>query len=375
MARDGFKILDSDMHLMEPVDLWERYIDSKFRSQAPRGLTSENVRDLRMTHPDGRLWGLPQTHGRRNSNQGHNFQKNQGIYGSHAERGWTAEVQLEAMNIEGIDVAVLYPTRGLQALSEPNMEPNFAAALARAYNNWLYDFCERNPNRLLGAGMISPFDIDAAVAEVKRCIKELGFRAVFMRSTIMNGRNWFDDYYEPLWNALEEFEIPIGFHESSSSAARQTGDIFEPNFMLRRAVAQPMEQMLGLVSLCSGGVLARHPKLHVAFLEANCTWLPWLLWRLDEGWEREGDIWARDLTRKPSDYFKKQCFVSVEPDEDGVKYVIDYIGTDRLVFSTDYPHGDSKFPNAVESFLQLGISDDDKRKILWDNCAEFYRMS
>ncbi len=279
------------------------------------------------------------------------------------------------MNIEGIDVAVLYPTRGLQALSEPNMEPNFAAALARAYNNWLYDFCERNPNRLLGAGMISPFDIDAAVAEVKRCIKELGFRAVFMRSTIMNGRNWFDHYYEPLWNALEEFETPIGFHESSSSAARQTGDIFEPNFMLRRAVAQPMEQMLGLVSLCSGGVLARHPKLHVAFLEANCTWLPWLLWRLDEGWKREGDIWAKDLTRKPSDYFKKQCFVSVEPDEDGVKYVIDYIGTDRLVFSTDYPHGDSKFPRAVESFLQLGISDDDKRKILWDNCAEFYRMS
>ena len=374
MARDGFKILDSDMHLMEPVDLWERYIDSKFRSQAPRGLTSENVRDLRMTHPDGRLWGLPQTHGRRNSNQGHNFQKNQGIYGSHAERGWTAEVQLEAMDIEGIDVAVLYPTRGLQALSEPNMEPNFAAALARAYNNWLYDFCERNPNRLLGAGMISPFDIDAAVAEVKRCIKELGFRAVFMRSTIMNGRNWFDDYYEPLWNALEEFEIPIGFHESSSSAARQTGDIFEPNFMLRRAVAQPMEQMLGLVSLCSGGVLARHPKLRVAFLEANCTWLPWLLWRLDEGWEREGDIWARDLTRKPSDYFKKQCFVSVEPDEDGVKYVIDYIGTDRLVFSTDYPHGDSKFPRAVESFLQLDITEDNKRKILWDNCAEFYRM-
>ena len=107
--------------------------------------------------------------------------------------------------------------------------------------------------------------------------------------------------------------------------------------MLRRVVAQPMEQMLGLVSLCSGGVLARHPKLRVAFLEANCTWLPWLLWRLDEGWEREGDVWAKDLTMAPSEYFKRQVFVSVEPDEAGVKYVIDYIGTDRLVFSTDYP--------------------------------------
>ncbi len=140
------------------------------------------------------------------------------------------------------------------------MEPNFAAALARAYNNWLYDFCEKDPNRLLGAGMLSPFDIDDAVKEAKRCVKELGFRAVFLRSNIMNERNWFDAYYEPLWSTLEELAVPVGFHESSSSAARQTGDWFEPNFMLRRAVAQPMEQMLGLVAICSGGVLARHPN-------------------------------------------------------------------------------------------------------------------
>ena len=375
MVGNNFKVLDSDMHLMEPVDLWQRYIDSPFKSEAPVGLTSVNVRDLRMAHPDGRLWGLPATHGQRNANQGHNFRKNQSIYSSHAERGWTADVQLEAMDIEGIDVAVLYPTRGLQVLSEPNMEPKFAAALARAYNNWLYDFCEKNPTRLLGAGMISPFDIDTAMTEVERCVKELGFRAMFMRSIVLNGQNWFDDYYEPLWNILGELETPLGFHESSSSAGRQTGDMFEPNFMLRRVVAQPMEQMLGLVSICSGGVLARHPKLRVAFLEANCTWLPWLLWRLDEGWEREGDVWAKDLSMAPSEYFKRQCFVSVEPDEAGVKYVIDYIGTDRLVFSTDYPHGDSKFPKAVESFLQLKITDEDKRKILWDNCAEFYRVN
>jgi uncharacterized protein len=375
MARNHFKVLDSDMHLMEPVDLWQRYIDSPFKDRAPLGLTSVNVRDLRMAHADGRLWGLPPTHGQRNANQGHNFRKNQSIYRSYAERGWTAEVQLEAMDIEGIDVAVLYPTRGLQVLSEPDMEPKLAAALARAYNNWLYDFCEKSPDRLLGAGMISPFDLDEAVTELKRCAKELGFRAIFMRANIMNGRNWYDEYYEPLWAALEDFGIPIGFHESSSSAARQIGDHFEPNFMLRRAVAQPMEQMVGLVSVCSGGVLARHPKLRVAFLEANCTWLPWLLWRLDEGWEREGDVWAKDLSRKPSDYFKKQCFVSVEPDEDGVRYVIDYVGADRLVFSTDYPHGDSKFPEAVQSFLQLDIRDEDKRKILWDNCAEFYKVN
>ena len=375
MSRNGLKILDSDMHIMEPVDLWERYIDSGHKAEAPRGITSENVRDLRMAHPDGRPWGVPNPPERLHLDQGHNFKKNQGIYRNHSERGWSAEVQLEAMDVEGIDVAVLYPTRGLNVLSEPHMEPRFAGALARAYNNWLYDFCKKNPKRLLGAGMISPFDIHQAVNEVQRCVNELGFRAVFMRSNILNDRNWFDDYYEPLWQVLEESAVPVGFHESSSSGGRQTGDCFEPNFMLRRAVAQPMEQMLGVASLCLGGVLARHPQLRVAFLEANCTWLPWLLWRLDEGWEREGDIWAKDLTMKPSDYFKRQVFVSVEPDEAGVKYVIDYIGSDRLVFSTDYPHGDSKYPHAVESFLELNIGDDAKRKILWDNCAEFYKVN
>ena len=374
MAKNGFRILDSDMHIMEPPDLWETYLEPEFKPLAPRGVTSENVRDLRMRHPDGRLWGLPDVHAG-NVTQGHNFEKNQGIYGDHSERGWMAEVQLEAMDIEGIDVAVLYPTRGLQALSEPDMDPRFAAALARAYNNWLYDFCRADPVRLLGAGMLSPLDVDEAVAEARRCAGELGFRGIFMRSNPINDRNFHDEYYEPLWSELEDLGMPLGLHESSSSGVRQVGDQFEPNFMLRRVFAQPVEQMLALGSICAGGVLARHPNLRVAFLEANCGWLPWLLWRMDEGYEREADVWSPDLAMPPSEYFKKQCFVSVEPDETPVKYVIDYMGNDRIVFSTDYPHGDSKFPNAVESFLELStISEEDKHKILWDNCAAYYAL-
>ena len=82
----------------------------------------------------------------------------------------------------------------------------------------------------------------------------------------------------------------------------------------------------------------------------------------------------RSLKTAPSEYFKRQCFVSVECDEEPVKYVIDAIGDDRLVFSTDFPHGDSKFPRAVEAFLQLPISEQSKRKILWDNCAAYYGL-
>ncbi len=132
MAKNGFKVFDSDMHIMEPPDLWQRYIEPEFKDQAPIGLTSEDVRDLRMTHSDGRPWGHNPARDRIQSVRGQNFQRTQTIYRYYSEQGWSSKVQLEAMDVEGIDLAVLYPTRGLTALAEPHMEPRLAAAIARA---------------------------------------------------------------------------------------------------------------------------------------------------------------------------------------------------------------------------------------------------
>src|SRR5690349_3178865 len=215
MAKNGFKIIDSDMHVMEPPDLWEKYIDKKYRDRAPRGVTSKNVRDLRMAHPDG----------------------------SDAARGWTSEVQLEAMDHEGLDIAVLYPTRGLRAMVDERLDPPFAAAVARAYNDWMYDFCQRDPKRLIGAGMISPYSMEDAVSEARRCAEQLGFRAIFMRANPLVDHQWQSEYYEPLWDALEALNMSIGFHESTNTGRNQIGERLEPNFMLRRVFSQPLEQM------------------------------------------------------------------------------------------------------------------------------------
>jgi predicted TIM-barrel fold metal-dependent hydrolase len=371
MARNGYRILDSDLHIMEPPDLWQKYTEEKYRHLAPVGL-NEVVRDLRCVHPDGKPWGMPPVPydaiGR-----GKTFKREVGRYQAFHDRGWTSDVQIEAMDIEGIDVATIYPTRGLHTLAEPNMDPPLAAALARAYNNWLYDFCQRDPSRLIGVGMISPFDIDDAVAETKRCMNELGFRGVFMRANLMTDRNWHDPYYDPLWATLVELDVPIGFHESASSATRQVGMQFEPDFLLRHTYSHPVEQMMALGSFLTGGVCARHPKLRAAFLEGNCSWLPWLLWRLDEHWEMFHDVWSKDTTMKPSEYFKRQCWVSVDCEETPLKYAIDYLGkSDNIIFSTDFPHVDAQYPHSSDEFLKLPIGDEDKRKILWDNCAVFY---
>ena len=90
--------------------------------------------------------------------------------------------------------------------------------------------------------------------------------------------------------------------------------------------------------------------------------------------ELELDAYMPELQESPIELFKRQCWVSIEPDEAPAKYAIDYIGSDQIVFSTDYPHGDSRYPNAVNAFLELDLTDEEKRKILWDNCARFYKV-
>ena len=135
--------------------------------------------------------------------------------------------------------------------------------------------------------------------------------------------------------------------------------------------------MLAGVSLIGGGVFERFPDLRVAFLEANCSWVPWMLWRMDD--VLEPTTWAGlqhlDLKHRPSEYFERHCYVSIEPDEEPAKNVLDLIGLKNIVFSTDYPHLDSKFPKAVDYFLEQPIAPDEKRRFLWDNCAHFYGFS
>ena len=170
MAYQNLKVLDSDIHIIEPADLWPRYIDPEFRDRAPSGVT-EFPGDLRLAH-NGQPWGRVTTDSdATRRRQGHGFAYNQERWRPFEARGWTAKVQLEAMDMEGIDVAVIYPSRGLFALTISDMDPRLAAAMARAYNTWLYEFCQENPDRLIGAGMISPFDVQDAVAETRRCVK------------------------------------------------------------------------------------------------------------------------------------------------------------------------------------------------------------
>ena len=372
MANTGFKVLDSDMHLLEPVDLWERYIDAEFKDRAPKGLHRTPL-DLGL-EVQGRIGpnilGVSQTwlqdaHARLMPN-----------YAEEAEQGFDAPAQLKAMDKEGIDVTVLYPSRGLYANSFDDIDPEFSLAIAQAYNNWLADFCQAgDPARMFGAAMVPIQDVEASVKEARRAVTELGFKAIFIRpNPPSQGVYYHQRSFDPLWSEIERLGVALGFHEGTSSHLLTVGaDRFDSHeFALQHASSHSMEQMLVLSAMTLGGVLERFPNLRVAFLEGNGSWLPFWLWRLDEHWELSGQYETPEVTLKPSEYFYRQCFVSLECDETPGKQAIEVCGDDCFVFSTDFPHVDAKFPRATELFLELPISSESKRKILWDNCARLY---
>lgn len=257
-------------------------------------------------------------------------------------------------------------------LGGEGLDPEFASAINRAYNDWLYDLCNDGPGRLYGADMVPPHHLEGAVLEARRAVRELGFKAVFMRPNRVGGRNWHDPYYDPLWAEVERLGVPVGLHEGGGYVdLPQAWAEFE-TYMMNHTCTHAMGMMLACVSFIGGGILERFPRLNVAFLEGNCSWAPWLLWRMDEHYEYRGRYERPDLKLRPSEYFKRQCFVSVDCDEEPARYVAELGLEDNVVFSTDYPHGDSKYPHAVERFLEMPLGETTKRKFLWDNCARLY---
>ena len=261
------------------------------------------------------------------------------------------------MDIEGIDVGVLYGTRGRQVLMHDDMDPALASALARAHNDWTHDYCQRDPRRLKFAAQVAFHDPAMAAAEARRAVRELGAVAVIGNPNPINGRHVHDREFEPLWDTVEELGVPVGFHPTGISSlkddiARRMLD--HPNGrVIGGAARNPMELMLAFGSLAAGGVLERHPHLRCAFLEGTCGWLPWWLWRLDELWEKFGPGSEVQINALPSEYFFRQCYVATDADEKVLGQVVAAVGDDNIVVSTDYPHSDGLFPDAINEFLAL----------------------
>src|ERR1700693_383323 len=179
MAKDGFRLIDAEMHVMEPTDLWQRYIDPEFRDRAPRRLDERrgSIRTLVegevMAQMPGGDWPAL-TDAEETALAAR--------YAEEIARNFDPESQIKAMDKEGLDLAILFPTSAMYVTAFTRMDPRFAAAACRAYNDWLHDYIEAaDPKRMFCAAAASPHDVDTAVAETRRAVTRLGMKAIFIR--------------------------------------------------------------------------------------------------------------------------------------------------------------------------------------------------
>lgn len=360
----AMRIVDADGHVVEQPDLWVRHAPARFHDAAPRIVVDDaGYARYRL---EGRLTPrLPFMKVVRGPDERPGFVPPPG--------GMDPVRRLEDLDRERIAAVVLYPSTAL--LLGGVEDPETATGLCRAYNDWLRDYCRAVPGRLLGVAAVPLQEPAAAVAEAVRAARDLGFRAIFVRPNPCGGRTLADRAYDALWATCAEAGLAVGVHEGTTLNVPTAGADRFPDFLSQHAVSHPLEQMLACVTLVTGGVLERHPALRVVFLESGCGWVPYWLERLDEHHERWGFM-LPSLRTRPSELFRRQCWVSCEGGERTLPATVALVGADRLVWASDYPHPDATFPGAPAALLERAdLAPDVKERIMTHNPTALYGLA
>jgi len=343
--RDGLAILDADAHVVEPGEVFAEF--------APPGTA---VFDLPATTPVQLCGDIE-------------------LLRDQLDSGFDAPSYLRAMDAQGIDAAVLFPSMGLFVPFLPELDGDTSAAACRSYNDWIADYCATDPTRLTGVAVI-PRDPSRAAIEARR-IAGMGLPGVAVRPNHLGGDYLDAPSWDALYGTLEETGGVLAVHEALGVRAGTTiGSDRFTSFTARHACSHPLEQMAAMVALVLGGVLERHPTMRVAFLESGTGWLPYWLSRLDEHREWMRDTECAALTLSATEYFDRQCVISSDPDDALAASVIEQVGSDHVIWASDFPHPDATFPTAVDEFLTgvAALDETSRAAVLWETPMRFYRL-
>jgi predicted TIM-barrel fold metal-dependent hydrolase len=368
--------IDADGHILEPADLWEDYLEAKYKPKAMRiQLDADGLEYLEL---DGRpskqsvkgVLGLLGAMGELDAKRGPDRRYMDHIpYG-----GGDAGERLELMGKENLEKVVLYPTLGLLWEAEVT-DPEITVAYQRAYNRWIADFCRGSAGRLVPIAHLSLLDPAAAATELERAVKDGcrgAFVAPFNHTRLAHG----DARHDALYAKACELEVPVAVHptyEPPWAVPRRFSEMgrereFFYNVMGRQGVQQ------AFLSFFTMGTVERFPTLKLGVLEAGSGWIGSFLDRMDAVYET---ISARgvQLTMPPSEYFRRQCFISGDPDERAAPLVIDSVGADNFMWATDYPHPDhpGSWAQALERFVEP-LSAETRAKVLGGNVERIYAL-
>jgi uncharacterized protein len=376
VSKLGFQVFDSDCHVVEPGEQLEQYIESRY------------LDDLRaLAEPNQILYSLNRVEFRRrlgstdDIGQMFSYSKDQPAKRAPRYRAKPRpatnvdpHARIADMDLEGIDAGVLFPSGVGTFCSVQNAE--LELAVYRAYHRYLNDFCQPYPGRLSATMMVSGRSISDSIQEMRRLADESWVVGVF--PSLPPDMAFDDESLEPLWAEAAALEMTVTLHTFTNAPpyapGARDGSYFD-NMWLARSAAHPWCGMRNMASILGSGILGRHPELRVAIVEAGHGWLPYWVARLDEQADFMPAALPDDFTPIAELISGGRYFQAIELHEGEpiTRGVIDLVGPDVLMWSSDYPHGETWFPEAVDSFLNWnGIDDLVKRKTLWDNAVRCF---
>jgi predicted TIM-barrel fold metal-dependent hydrolase len=370
--RNGYRVVDTDCHQMEPSTMWREWIDPRFADRAPvmgdygngrRGLLVEGEPITRQ------LGSYPMASPEFHAANARAMQR----FARMRAAGFAASARLADMDEHGIDVQVMYPTMGGQMLGRPFRDVELLAAICRAYNDWSLDYASAAPSRLRVAAMLPLQDVGLAIEEARRTAAR-GAVGFFVRPNPVAGRNLHHADHEPLWREVAALGLPVCIHDSGSPYLPSFGERLETH-TAGHIVAHPFEAMAAMMGLIWFGVVERHPRLRIVHVEADAGWLPYWLQRMEQHYDFSGNAEHPELKRRPSEYFKANFLVACRGDERTLPAAVDLVGEHHLAFNTDYPHADGTWPAGMEALERQPIATSAIRRIFWDNAARVFPLA
>ncbi len=373
---NNIKIISSDSHVVEPPGLWEQRMDlKKWGDRIPRTVTMGSYDQwLVDNQPIGTIGGAS-TAGMRFTNP--EEIRLEGSFDDVLLGGYDPDAHVKDLDLDGIYADYLYSSvaTNMYAIEDPNL----LRAIFSAYNDWLAEFCNTNPLRLKGIAHILLDDgRKAGLDELERAAK-MGLPGAMIPIFPRSDLYYEEPFYDPLWEKAQELDMPLSLHIGTRRpGSRKMDDQGQTTQGPADRSTSDYWVRLSLAHIIFSGVFERYPKLKIINVEQDLGWIPYFMDRMDTTYRDRPFQISHSFKNGsvPSDFMKTNVYHSFQEDSLGIQ-LRDYIGVDKLVWGSDYPHTESTFPESQRIISEIldGVPEEEKVMILGSNCANLYGIN
>jgi len=360
-AADKFFMVSADGHVQEPSSFLRDRIAPEYHDRLPGVVLDGKGNQFQKTE------GFRVTQMQNVQLEGHELLRQ--------KSGKTPQERIDDLAIDGVDAEILFPNKGLTVWATPDAK--FSQAMCRAWNEWAWDTFADFNDRLAPMACVATADLEGAIAEIQRCAA-LGFKGLCLPCKPVFGPPNVDDpnynlkEFEPLWDCIEDVELPITFHVSTGRDPRTSRS--QGGAVINYAVHSLAPTMEPLVNICASGVAERHPKLRFGSIEAGIGWVAWALTAMDEAYLKH-HMWVKPkLDMLPSEAFRRQGFASFQEDKPGLDLAREHDLVDNFIWANDFPHHEGTWPYSSQAIERTmgNLNDEERAKILGLNSARIF---